>query len=112
MRRLKNYAAQSGYVYQYFYREQQPSKRGAQYLFEATADGRKWFTISVVLSAEAVRSFEQAHSRALSPTECYAVAKMALFQAFDERPSPNGMKEEIRVREADIDGLLEKLGLE
>jgi hypothetical protein len=112
MRRLKNYAAQSGYVYQYFYQGQQPTSRGVQYRFEATAEGKKWFPISVLLSAAAVRFFEQTHGRALSATECYAVAKVALFQAFDERPNPSGMKEEIHVREADIEGFLEKLGLE
>jgi hypothetical protein len=112
MRRLKNYRAQSGYVYQYFYQGQRPAGRGAQFLFEATGDGKTWFPVSVFLSAAAVRFWEQAHGRALNSTECYAVAKMALFQAFDERPSPSSMKEEIRVREADIEGLLERLGLE
>ena len=90
MPRLKNYAAQSGYVYQYFYKGPRPAGRGAQFLFRATADRTTWFPVSVFLSAAAVRFWEQAHGRALNSTERYAAAKMALFQAFDERACWHG----------------------
>jgi hypothetical protein len=36
---------------------------------------------------------------------------MALFQAFDERSAPVAMKGEIHVRGADIEGIVEMLGL-
>jgi hypothetical protein len=36
---------------------------------------------------------------------------MALFHAFDERATPDLMKSEIRVRPADLDGIIESLDL-
>ena len=56
--------------------------------------------------------WEQSHARELSATERYAVAKMALFQAFDERATPELMKQEVRVRAADVTAILDTLGLE
>jgi len=51
------------------------------------------------------------NGRELSPTERYAIAKIALFQAFDERPLPAQMKDEVRVRQADVDAIVETLDL-
>jgi len=39
------------------------------------------------------------------------VAKIALFQAFDERPDPAQLRDEVRVRNADVEGIIETLGL-
>jgi hypothetical protein len=36
---------------------------------------------------------------------------MALFQAFDERATPLEMKQEVRVRSADMAAIIETLGL-
>ena len=58
-----------------------------------------------------MNTWEQAHSRELNSTERYAIAKIALFQAFDERETPEHMKQEVRVRGADVDGIIETLGL-
>jgi hypothetical protein len=55
--------------------------------------------------------WEQAHDHALSSTERYAISKMALFQAFDERATPDLMKQEVRVRAADVSAINETLGL-
>ena len=54
---------------------------------------------------------KQAHGRQLSTTERYAIAKMALFQAFDERPVPALMKDPVHVRAADVEAIVETLGL-
>ena len=67
--------------------------------------------ISVVLATPSLQAWEQAHGRELSSTERYAVAKLALFQAFDERASPALLRDEVRVRNADIEGIVERLGL-
>ena len=37
---------------------------------------------------------------------------MALFQAFDERPVPGAMGEAVRVRAADVEDILIRLGIE
>jgi len=115
VRRQKTYSAQSGYVYQYFYEGHRDyragSDAGVEFVFTISADRKNSHPVSVLVSATAVESWEQSHERQLSGTERYAVAKMALFQAFDERSTPAQMKEEIRVRNADVDAIIDTLGL-
>lgn len=114
-RRLKTYSAQSGYVYQYFYEGHRPfraaGESGTEYVFSIAADAKNWHPGSVMLGDAAVGAWETAHERKLSSTEHYAVAKMALFQAFDERPLPAQMKDAVRVRTADVEAIVETLGL-
>jgi len=105
---MKTYSAQSGYVYQYFYEGQRP---GTEFVFSVSADRKVWGPVSVIVNDAAVKAWELAHARELSATERYAIAKLALFQAFDERALPTDMKEEVRLREADIQGIVETLGL-
>lgn len=112
---MKTYSAQTGYVYQYFYEGHRDftaaGDRGTEFVFQISADRKTWMDLSVLVSAAALAGWEQAHARVLSPTERYAVAKIALFQAFDERPGPAQMRDDVRVRNADIDGIVETLGL-
>lgn len=116
VRRQKSYSAQSGYVYQYFYQGNRPAIRereqGQEFVFEVTADRKTSFPVSVFVSEPVVVDWQNLHSRALSPTERYAIAKMALFQAFDDRRTPGEMREEVRVRTADVQAILDILGIE
>ena len=115
VRRLKTYSAQSGYVYPYFYeghrRLAQPTPGAFEFVFRISADRKTWADLSVLVDESAIQAWEQAHARELSGTERYAIAKIALFQAFDERPAPAAMREAVRVRNADIEGIVETLGL-
>jgi hypothetical protein len=111
VRRLKTYSAQSGYVYQYHYEGCRGVEDATEYVFNISADRKHWHTTSVLVGETAVRAWEQAHTRELSSTERYAIAKMALFQAFDERPLPERMKDNVLVRNADIDGIIATLDL-
>ena len=115
VRRLKSYSAQSGYVYQYFYQGQRPygsgGESGIEYVFTVSADRKAFHPASVLVGEGEVRAWEHAHGRQLASTESYAVSKMALFQAFDERATPELMKHEVRVRAADIAAIIETLGL-
>ena len=115
VRRQKTYSAQSGYVYQYFYEGHRVFAAGAdsgtEFVFTISADRKHWNSASVLVSHAALAAWERAHARELNSTERYAVAKMALFQAFDERETPEHLKQEIRVRSADVDGIVETLGL-
>jgi hypothetical protein len=112
---MKTYSAQSGYVYQYFYEGHRDYRaaddHGVAFVFTVSPDRKAWHDASVLVSQLTIRSWEQSHGRELSLTERYAVAKIALFQAFDERPDPAQMRGEVRVRNADIDGIIETLGL-
>jgi len=116
VRRQKTYDAQSGYVYQYHYEGQRPFSRegedGTEFVFDVSVDRKTSAPVSVVVLNDAVRSWEQEHGRALVSTERYAAAKFALFQAFDERANPGLMKQEIRVRAADIEAILAGLGID
>ena len=115
VRRMKTYSAQSGYVYQYFYEGQRELRSGAEhtteYVFQISADRKTWTNASVLVAASVMTVWQAANDRQLSSTERYAIAKMALFHAFDERETPAGMNTEIRVRAVDVDGIVESLGL-
>lgn len=115
VRRLKTYSAQSGYVYQYCYQGQRPFRHagesGTEFVFSLSADRKNWRHSKVLLADGAVTAWEAAHARELSPTERYAIAKMALFQAFDERATPALMKDDVCVRHADVEAIAETLEL-
>jgi hypothetical protein len=115
VRRMKTYSALSGYVYQYYYEGQRPFRagadRGVEFVFSLSSDRKTWHPVSVLVGDAAIANWEQTHARELSSTERYAVAKVALFQAFDERARPEEMKEPVRLRNADVEGIIETLGL-
>ncbi len=115
VRRMKTYSAESGYVYQYFYEGYRAytagAESGVEYVFSISPDRKTWRAVAVLLANDAVQSWEASHGRALNSTERYAVAKLALFQAFDDRKDPTLMHDAVRVRAADIDGIIERLGL-
>ena len=115
VRRLKTYSAETGYVYNYFYeghREFERSReKGTEFVFNVSADRKTWDHLSIFLANTAVQAWEKSHARELSSTERYAVAKMALFQAFDSRETPALMKSDIDVGGEDVEALVEKLGL-
>jgi hypothetical protein len=112
VRRLKTYSAQSGYVYQYYYEGHRPvPESSTEFVFTVSADRKNWHHASVVVSHAALAEWESAHARTLNTTERYAIAKMALFQAFDDRTEPALMKDAVRVRAADVEGIVETLGL-
>jgi len=115
VRRQKTYSAESGYVYQYFYEGQRAAERegstGAQYVFSVSSDRKSSVAVSVFLSEGALGSWQVEHGRQLASTERYAVAKMALFQAFDRREDPSRMSEEVRVMAEDVEAILAALDI-
>jgi hypothetical protein len=111
VRRQKSYSAQSGYVYQYTWEGQRPMPSGTEYVFLVSADRKTSEPVAIMLEDASLRGWEQAHARTLSQTERYAIAKMALFQAFDERETPALMKRPVQVRANDVATLIEQLGL-
>jgi hypothetical protein len=115
VRRMKSYSAQSGYVYQYFYEGQRPFRSGGEggieYVFTVSADRKSFHPVSVMVGEAALGGWEQTHGHALSSTERYAICKMALFQAFDERDTPDLMKQDVRVRTVDVEAITGTLGL-
>ena len=113
VRRLKSYSGASGYVYQYAFEGMRPLGGGTEYVFAVSADRKTWAEVTVRVAGDVVRGWEREHGRELSTTEWYALAKMSLFAAFDERENPAALRgEPVVVRAADVAGILETLGLE
>jgi hypothetical protein len=113
VRRQKTYSAQSGYVYQYFYEGQRPSPDpGTEYVFDVSSDRKSSAPVSVIVSTEALESWQSKTGRTLSSAERYAVAKMALFQAFDERETPEALRDAVRVTAAAVRAILETLNID
>jgi len=114
VRRQKTYSAQSGYVYQYFYEGHRPSsaERGTEFVFDVSSDRKTSTPVSVVISDAAVASWQNESGRTLSATEQYAIAKMALFQAFDERESPEAMRAAVHVAPNDVQAILATLHID
>jgi hypothetical protein len=53
--------------------------------FRISADRQASPAVGVFLSTGVLRVWKESHAREFSATERYAIARMALFQAFDER---------------------------
>ena len=117
VRRLKTYSAQTGYVYQYLYEGQRSfaegrtQEAGAEFVFRVSSDGKTWRRLNVYVGGACLSRWEQAQGRVLSSTERYAMAKMALFGAFEEGGTPAQIRPEVRVRASDVARILEILGI-
>ncbi len=109
VRRWKTYSAQTGHVYQYVYLGRRKRAGDTEYVFDVTADRKSTFGVSVLLSDDAVGSWEGDNRFPLRDNERHGIAKMALFQAFDERPAPDLMRAAILVRRADLEAIVETL---
>ena len=106
--REKSYASQSGWVYRYFYLGHKPS--GAEFIFEVSA-ASSHFRVCVIVAPETLEPWERGLGRTLTPTERYAVAKLALFQAFDASSSPEEITGTVRPAAEEVGEALEKLGI-
>lgn len=115
VRRQKTHSAESGYVYQYFYEGHRPGRRdgapGTRFVFNVSADRKSSFMVSVFIADAVIGEWQRAHARELNSTERYAVAKLALFQAFDRRPDPAAMSEEVQVGVDDAEAFLATLDI-
>ena len=114
VRRQKTYSAQSGYVYQYFYEGHRATspERGTEYVFNVSPDRKTSFPVSVLVSEDAMESWQDHSGRTLSAAERYAIAKMALFQSFDERESPEAMRDTVHVTPDDVRAFLTTLNID
>jgi hypothetical protein len=89
VRREKTYSADTGYVYQYFYQGYREARRGEdvghEHLFRVSSGRTSRFDLRIFLSRRALEPWEKTNNRELIPTEQYALVKLSLFRAFDER---------------------------
>ncbi len=110
VRRLKTYQSENGYVYQYYYDGWRPVAGGREFVFMATAARGEYGAVAVTIEEQAIRAWEAARGRELISAEQHAVAKMALFAAFDERTPKEVGSPPVRVDAARMEEILERLG--
>jgi len=111
VRRLKHYAALSGYAYEYYYEGYRDTGGRREYAFTVSGDRKTWFPLVVRLSNGAAGAWEREHGRRLEDRERYALAKLALFSAFDERPNPEAARAAVDVTASAAEALLVRLEL-
>lgn len=114
-RRVKSYSAATGFVYQYYFFEVEKTKRGAaagtEYVYMVSVDRKTVFPLRVFVRRDAVEGWAGRAGRPLSGTEEYAIAKMRLFQAFDEIEDIGAKSPDLVVDESNLDALLSQLDI-
>ncbi len=115
VRRIKSYSAASGYVYQYQFQDVQPSRRGLhagnEFVYLVSADRKAMFPVRIFVRRDAIERWNRRTGRKLTGTEEYAVAKMRLFQAFDEIENFAAVRPDLVVDEFNLEALLAQLDL-
>ena len=119
VRRIKSYSAANGYVYQYcFYEVNRVQFDGApagEFIYAISADRATSFGLRIFVVQSALESWARANGRALTSSEEYAVAKMRLFQAFDEDAVPRTAEGAADLRlvvdESNLEALLKSLNI-
>ena len=99
----------SGYVYEYLYQGYLDAPESRTHVFRTTADRKIWFEMQVAVEEDGIEAWQRSQGRILNTAERYAVAKLALFEAFDERATPEAMRERVRVPGSRIAAFLESL---
>jgi len=119
VRRIKTYSAADGFVYQYYFYEGNRANRGAnpggEFTYIISADRQSNFPFKIFVKQAALEAWATQNGRPLTSSEEYAVAKMRLFQAFDEglvkAPASGLPPLEVHVDEANLEDLLGQLGI-
>jgi hypothetical protein len=82
--RIKTYSADSGYAYQHVYRGQRNLDAATEYVFSVSAKPGELLTLTVQLHQTVIGDWERENGRTLTATQKYAIAKMTMFEFFDE----------------------------
>ena len=110
--RTKTFSADSGYVYQHRFEGMRSASDGTEYVFAVTSNRSVWQNVTVRVTRVNVQDWETVHGRALASNERYAIAKMALFEALDQRRGGPDSPVLVEPRAGDIERFLASLGLD
>jgi hypothetical protein len=114
--RLKHYSSPSGHHYEYWYEGHRAYRSrtdsGTEFVFRMAAVRKGGLSVAVFLSTGILQAWEKSHAREFSAAERYAIAKMALFQAFDEGAGPSEMGAAVLLSESDLEALVARLNIE
>jgi hypothetical protein len=119
VRRVKSYSAANGYVYQYYFFEGNRAHRGGgpggEFTYLISADRHSAFPFKIFVRQSALDAWAEQNGRPLTSSEEYALAKMRLFQAFDEGSvqgsAEAGQTGEVVVDDSNLEELLGQLGI-
>ena len=119
VRRIKSYSAANGYVYQYYFYELNrvavDGRAAGEFVYAISADRGTSFGLRIFVMQAALEAWARKNGRTLTGSEEYAVAKMRLFQAFDEGAAPLTAEEAREVRlvvdESNLEVLLKMLNI-
>jgi hypothetical protein len=115
VRRVKSYSAATGVVYQYYFYEVEKSRRGldagTEYTYMVSVDRKTVFPLRIFVRRAALDAWSRHTGRALTGTEEYAVAKMRLFQAFDEVEDLASAPPNLEVDSSNLETLLAALDI-
>jgi hypothetical protein len=115
VRRIKSYSAASGYVYQYQFQDVHPAAQdarvGNEYVYYVSADRKTMFPVRIFVHHSALDTWSAQSGRALTGTEEYAIAKMRLFQAFDDVEDFATSRPSLAVDDSNLAQLLARLDL-
>jgi hypothetical protein len=116
VRRIKSYSAATGYVYQYQFQDAHPAitpeDPGNEYVYYVSADRKTMFPVRIFVRRTALDAWSKETGRVLTGTEEYAIAKMRLFQAFDEVDGFGASSPTLTVDESNLTVLIERLDLQ
>ena len=114
-RRVKSYSAATGYVYQYYFYEVEKRRRGrsqgTEYVYMVSVDRHHVFPVRIFVQLDALGEWSGRTGQKLTGTEEYAVAKMRLFQAFDEIEAMAANAPELVVDSSNLEALLSQLDI-
>jgi hypothetical protein len=118
IRRLKTYAGNQGYVYQYYFVGRRaaladdPEAPATEFVFDVTSDRKLTFAVSVFLPEKSATAWAATHARPLTENEQYAAAKLRLFRAFDELENVKTQGRRLVLDAAALEQALSGLGVE
>jgi len=118
-RRVKSYSAANGFVYQYcFYevnRVEENGQSAGEFIYAISADRKTTFGLRILVWQAALETWAKVNGRPLTSSEEYAIAKMRLFQAFDEGAVPLTAEAAaaitLSVDDSNLEALLESLNI-
>ena len=114
VRRQKTYQSETGYVYQYYFEGSRAASSilgpGYEFVFCVTADRKTDFQVSIHVGQTGIDAWQKLHGREVLSKERYAVAKLALFEAFDLSPHPNALRLPVPADAVAVEKFLARLG--
>lgn len=118
VRRLKTYAGEQGYVYQYYFVGKRaaladdPEAPATEFVFDVTSDRKLTYAVSVFLPESPLAAWNSTHGRPPNDAEQYAAVKLRLFRAFDEIEDMKAAGRRLTIDAALLEEALASLGVE